>query len=240
MHRFYLKEIPKTNVIEFSDKRELHHMLNVLRINKGDDVELLDGKGGLVLGKIEEVNSKKAKLKVNQHKHFKKNSNSLNLTVACALIKREKVELIVEKLTEIGVDKIIFLETERTQVKLKHQEKLRERLEKIAISALKQCGNVFLPEIDFMDFNQLLDLRGMFDLALMPCLAYKTKPLSQVLMKSNNKSVLLAIGPVGDFSVIEIQKAIKSGFIPVSLGKNVLRTETAAILAAGCITIFSG
>ena len=177
------------------------------------------------------------------------------MTVACALPKKSKIDFIVEKLTEIGVDRIILLLTERTEVKLKDSSKKIARLKKISESTLKQSSNLFLPEITSMNFQNLLKLKQdenfdasssisinpecnrRIELALIPNLEETTQNIKDLLTGGALKNILVAIGPEGDFSKNEIELAKQAGFASVSLGRNVLKVDTAAIVTAGFIKL---
>jgi len=152
MHIFYLDEIPQGQTVKINDIKELHHMINVLRVNPNEIIEIIYGRGSMFSGVVDSINPKQAILNIKERKYFDRNNVHFSLTVACSLIKTDKMELAVENLTELGVDKIIFLETERSQLKIKEFEKKIDRLKKISIFALKQSANIFLPKIEFMIF----------------------------------------------------------------------------------------
>jgi len=237
MHRFLCEPQNITShQIEILDKEELHHLEDVLRIKVKDKVTILDGRGGEFLCKITHLDRSCVKLSIIEKRICEKD---FKLTVACALPKKSKIDFIVEKLTEIGVDKIILLETERTEVKLKDSSKKIARLKKVSEAALKQSGNLFLPEITSMNFKDFLKLKKdeNFDLALIPNLEEATQNIKDLLTSKALKNILVAIGPEGDFSKNEIDLAREAGFVSVALGENVLRVDTAAIVSAGFIKL---
>jgi len=239
MHRIYLEKIPSIQEIRLSDRDQVHHLFEVIRARIGDIVEIFDGKGNWVEAEIEEIDRREGVFKVTKRMQSEKNKKSLFLTIGCSLIKINKMELIVEKLTEIGVERIIFFETTRSQIRRKDLKNKLQRFEKIAISALKQCGNRFLPRIEFLKFQDILNMSHEFDLALMPCLKKDIDSLKDVLVKEKEKrNIILVIGPEGDFSPEEVNLATKHGFFLVTLGENILRSETAAIVCAGFIKLF--
>lgn len=223
--------------IKILDKSELHHLKDVLRLKYQDKVVVLDGNGREFVCEIKHLDKNCAKLDIIERHTFKRD---FKLTVACALPKKSKIDFIVEKLTEIGVDKIILLKTERTEVDLKDSTKKLARLTKIAESALKQSGNLFLPQISFLNFKDLLMLKqdGNYGLAIIPNLVCDTQNIKDVLEKKSAKNILVAVGPEGDFSENEIGLAKQAGFVSVSLGSAVLKVDTAAIVVAGFIKLF--
>ena len=162
------------------------------------------------------------------------------ITVACALPKKSKIDFIVEKLTEIGVERIILLKTERTEVVLKDHSKKIARLSKTAESVLKQSGNLFMPKIEFLNFKELLKSKSKeeVDLAVIANLSNDAKSFKEVIGVSTYRNILITIGPEGDFTPEENELAKKAGFICVSLGSAVLKVDTAAIVAAGFVKLF--
>jgi len=242
MHRFICQPQDITqHCIKISDKDELHHLKDVLRLKIKDRAIAMDGKGREFVCELEQFDKKQANLKIVEEHCFNRKKTPTKLSVACALPKGSKMDFIVEKLTEIGVENIILLKTQRTEVVWKDYSKKIERLKKISRSALKQSGNLFLPEIFFLDFKGLLEFKNKngFDLALMPNLCGGALNIKDILENSQAKNILAAIGPEGDFSPQEINLAKKSGFISTKLTDSVLRVDTAAIVAAGFIKLFS-
>ena len=238
MYRFYCSpQNISCRQIDILDKNELHHLKDVLRLKYQDKVTVLDGNGREFFCEIKHLDKNCAKLNIVERHTFMRD---FKLTVACALPKKSKIDSIVEKLTEIGVEKIILLKTERTEVNLKDSTRKIARLTKIAESALKQSGNLFLPQISLLNFKDLLKLKkgGDYDLAIMPNLAGNTQNIKDVLEKKSAKNILVAVGPEGDFSENEIGIAEQVGFISVNLGNTVLRVDTAAIVVAGFMKLF--
>ncbi|MDD5356152.1 MAG: RsmE family RNA methyltransferase [Candidatus Omnitrophica bacterium] len=226
--------------IKISDKDELHHLKNVLRLKIKDKIIAMDGKGREFICELEQFDKKQAKLRIVKEHCLDKDKIFPKLSVACALPKGPKVDFIVEKLTEIGAERIILLKTQRTEVIWKDYFKKLERLKKISEAALKQSGNLFLPEILLLDFKGLLEFKGKngFDLALIPNLTDDARNIKEVLENSQAKNILAAIGPEGDFSAEEIGLAEKAGFVSVRLTDSVLKVDTAAIAVASFIKIF--
>lgn len=215
-------------------------MKDVLRLKCNDEVIILDGQGSEFFCRINQLEKKCALLDIIEERSLKGGRIVSKLTVACAVPKKSKIDFIVEKLTEIGVDRIILLKTERTEINWKDHSKKIEKLNKTAEAALKQSGNLFVPKIEFLKFKDLLALKKKedFDLALIPNLSAGARSLKEILGIKSSNNILIAIGPEGDFSGTEISLAKEAGFISVSLGRAVLKVDTAAIVAASFIKLF--
>jgi len=217
---------------------------------------------------VVEIGSSSVKLEIKETRP--PNDLDIQITVACAIPKKVKMDEIVDKLTQLGVVCIIPLQTERVIVKLDKQKKLQRllRWEKIASSAVKQSQrNKFVEIKPVTDFKELIADTQDFDLKLIPTLEGERKSLRNILSSSfilchprasgdlkkmdsrfhgNDvmnvhkvvpKSIIVLIGPEGDFTPQEITLAKAAGFLPISLGKQVLRVDTAAIAAVSFIKL---
>ena len=166
----------------------------------------------------------------------------IKITVACAIPKNVKMDDIVDKLTQLGVECIIPLETERVIVRLNKQKKLErlQRWEKISISALKQSQrSKFVNIHPVVAFKDLVLAAKDFNLKLIPTLEGERRTLKEIFNNPTQKidNVLVLIGPEGDFTPEEVALARESGFLPISLGKGVLRVDTAAIAVVSFIKL---
>jgi len=216
---------------EISDEMELPaeeagHCVRVLRMKEGDRIKLTDGKGFFYDAVISAVSGKRCMVHIVE-KEIKKPLWSGHIHIAVAPTKlMERNEWFVEKAVEIGVDEITFLKTdhsERDAIKM-------ERMEKIAISAMKQSQKAQFPVMNGMiSFRNFLerDIKG--DRFIAHCESGDKVNLRDVVVSGHDALVL--IGPEGDFSSSEIEMALKAGYRPVSLGPSRLRTETAALVA---------
>ena len=202
---------------------ESWHCTKVLRFNAGDEIGLIDGKGNFYEGQLSVVNEKKCVANItfgprtqNKHPYY--------LHLAIAPTKNiDRMEWMVEKAVEIGVDEITFVRcknSERTVIK-------EDRLIKIAESAVKQSLQAFIPKINpLVNVTDILKIKS--DLKFIAhCEEETKKHLKSFDLK--NKSSLVLIGPEGDFSTEEITLAKTADFSEISLGENRLRTETAGI-----------
>lgn len=233
MHRFYIPyliEDPCT-----LGKEESWHCVKVLRLQAGNHIELSDGNGCLFKAEITEASPKACVLKIlEQHKEP---ASKWELYVAIAPTKNiARIEWLVEKLTEIGVTEFIPFISHHSERKILKTD----RLKKIAIEAMKQSNRAYLPIIhELIPYREMLksfkDFKGQK--FILHCLEKERNTFSESYKKG--ETALLLIGPEGDFSNLETEEAIGNGFIPITLGKHRLRTETAALVAACTLHAFN-
>ena len=212
---------------------DAHHLKNVLRSRIGDEIELFDGSGMVYLAKITKIEKDSIITEIISQ-HRSENEPKVKITLAQALPKGNKMDFIVEKCVELGVSKIIPMLTERTIGKAVKFE----RWQKLAKEAAEQSGRAIVPSIEpLMNFAEVLKLKAQFDLFLIPWELEKERTLKSALtiQQSNNPTILLLIGPEGGFSQKEVEAAKKAGFTSISLGKRILRTETAGMAAIAII-----
>ncbi len=232
---FYHSDLDK-DTFTLSEE-ESRHCAASLRFKEGDFLFITDGKGQIVNGRLEKASPKGCVVQVVEREKIAK-SNTFRRLIVAPPKTGERLDLILEKSTEIGIDEILFIESrysERDKINL-------ERLQKIAISAMKQSKQAFLPAlIGMLKWKQFigLSLEGTKYIAAI-LEDQSTEQLGAVLAHSSPHSAIsILIGPEGDFSEEEIQQAISIGFKPISLGKNILRTETASIYALSLINAFA-
>ena len=241
MHRFYLENVSFDNGrVLITDKDELHHMKNVLRLKKGDLFRAFNGKHQEADVVIERMGEDGVEALVKSIRESN-NAVSVKIILACAVPKKSKFEFIIEKCTELGVNEIIPLKTKRSDVVFS-KEKLtskQERFLKVAINAAKQCKRGDLPSIAPMtDLKDVLVRRDRSTLAIFPCLLDTQRHIHEVLSTLKGlKTVHIFIGPEGDFTPEEVKMAQANGCIPVSLGKTVLKVDTAAIAAVAFVRL---
>ena len=229
MHQFYAPDIETNPVLP---AEESHHAVRVLRLQAGDSVLVLDGKGKTFLATISVADSKACML--NSLELQKESTNrGYRLHIAIAPTKNmDRLEWFVEKAAEIGIDEIspIFCRFSERKV-LKN-----ERLEKILVSAMKQSIQPFLTKLNepqsIKDFLKNATADQKF---IAHCHEADKKLLSRTV--EAGKEVLILIGPEGDFSEEEVGLAMEKGFIPVSLGENRLRVETAALYSCATVAL---
>jgi len=229
MHRFFTapEQFPSIT------GGDAHQIKDVLRMKIGEAIELLTGDG--LVHKARLTNLAKDRIDCEIISSGPADSEpKIKVTLAQGLPKGRKMDLIVEKCVELGVHQIIPMLTERTVAK----EAKLERWQKIAKEASEQAKRAFIPEIKVpAKFSDVLQLKDQFALALVPWEEEDKTSLKQTLAANRSaRAILLLIGPEGGFSKVEVESAIKAGFVSVSLGKRILRTETAGFAALAAIT----
>jgi 16S rRNA (uracil1498-N3)-methyltransferase len=230
MQLFYVPNISGTEII--LDETESKHAIRVLRLQKGDQIQVVDGKGGFYLAEIADANPKKCRLTiVNSALDFGK--RNFHLHIAIAPTKNiDRFEWFLEKATEIGIDEITPLLTSHSERKTINAE----RLEKILVSAMKQSLKAYLPQLhELTTFKELIINNKTENKFIAYCDEIQKIHLKDLATKGNN--TLILIGPEGDFSPEEIKLAIENGFKVVSLGESRLRTETAGIVACHIVNL---
>jgi 16S rRNA (uracil1498-N3)-methyltransferase len=245
MNRFYIEHIEgETAVIGGSEAR---HIVNVLRKKAGDVVLLFDGleqeyEAEITGISLSEASGPSVLLKILSSTQ-KDVETGIMITLFQSLPRFKKFDFIVEKATELGVVKIVPVISERVQIphgvlKESGEVKIR-RWQKIALSAAKQCGRTVVPEISGLTgFAAALDSLAGKAVSLIPWECEPEHTLKSVLKSSDFsevRSINVFIGPEGGYSAAEISEAKGHGVIPVSLGKRILRAETAPIVTLGNI-----
>ncbi|WP_140938612.1 16S rRNA (uracil(1498)-N(3))-methyltransferase [Sphingobacterium lumbrici] len=227
MNLFYTPEIEFHHSSFLLSEEESKHAIRVLRLSAGSIIHLVDGRGGMYKTEIIEAHPKRTSLRV-IHVEENYTLSPYHLHIAVAPTKNiDRLEWFLEKATEIGLQEftpIICAHSERKEVKT-------ERLEKVAIAAMKQSLKAYLPKINpaisfakFID-SQQQDVQSIK--AIAHCVDSDKKYITNSFSKGEN--YLILIGPEGDFSEQEIQYALQAGYTPLSLGAARLRTETAAL-----------
>lgn len=232
MSRFYVPPECVTGGKIMIRGGELHHARDVMHLAAGDAIVVFDGTGKEYHGIIQKVD--KERMTVTIKKTAERKSEECRLILIQALPRSDKMDLIVEKATELGVERIIPVTTERTVVRPdKKKENLKvERWRKIALIAAKQCGRTTIPEVmPITGFEDSLKALNDPEIKIIPCLYENTKALKEVLGGRKVGSAAVFIGPEGDFTKKEVEEAKAIGAIPVSFGREILRSETAAICA---------
>lgn len=231
MHVFYTPEIAVNPELP---EEEAAHCLHVLRLTVGDEVMLTDGKGLFYKAVISAATGKRCQVKVVESIEQEPFWNG-HLHLAMAPTKNmDRIEWFAEKATEIGFNELSFLNcrfSERKVIKT-------ERIEKIVVSAVKQSLKAYKPVVnEMMDFSRFMEKDFSGQKFIAHCYEGEKPLLKDVLVPGQDALVL--IGPEGDFSMEEVQKAEAAGFRAISLGKSRLRTETAALVAVHTMNLFN-
>lgn len=230
MQLFYVPHITKNEIV--LDEAESKHAIRVLRLNAGDKVQIVDGKGGFYTAEITEPQPKKCKLIITEStREFGKRNFSLHMAIAPTK-NNDRFEWFLEKATEIGIGEITPLLCERSERKTVKPE----RLEKVLISAMKQSVKAFLPKMNPMTpLGEFLEESIASQKFIAHCNEGNKNHLKNEIIAKG--SVMVLIGPEGDFSSEEVEQAEKSGFVSVSLGNSRLRTETAGVVACHIVNL---
>ena len=231
MHRTVIPpHAVQDDMILIDDPQTVHHLVRVLRVKPGDQLECLDGQGHVYRGTI--TCCARSQLTVAIERQSKEPPARLQITLAQALIKPQRFEWVIEKATELGVVRVIPMVTSRTTIRFGSGREAHrvERWRRIAESAAAQCGRATLPAIQAPQlFRRVLEqLSGRY--ALLPTLAEESESLARALrgLEDATEAVIL-VGPEGDFSPAEVALAKRQGAHTTSLGRLTLRSETAAI-----------
>lgn len=231
MHVFYIPDIAVDGELP---EEEAGHCLRVLRLGVGDEVMLTDGKGFFYKAVITAATGKRCQVKVVETIGQAPLWNG-HLHLAMAPTKNmDRIEWFAEKATEIGFDELSFVNcrfSERKVIKT-------ERIEKIVVSAVKQSLKARKPLVnELTDFGKFIQQKFEGQKFIAHCYEGDKPLLKDVLIPGKDAVVL--IGPEGDFSPEEVQKAEAAGFRAISLGKSRLRTETAALVAVHIMNLFN-
>lgn len=229
--RFYIEHAPIGTTIEL-EKDEAHHLLHVRRVRAGDEVVLFDGSGTDFFGRVANVAKSKVVIEIIRTEQAKREPH-IQTTLAVAVLKQAGMDSLIDMATQLGVKRIIPVMTEHC-VARPHEAKT-DRWRRIAIEACKQCGRSVIPQIEpVQSYADMLDEVSRHEFASIMSLRPGTKPLIDALPAKLSKALIL-IGPEGDFTDAEISAAIAAGCAPVTLGRCVLRAETAAAAALAVI-----
>jgi len=243
MARFFLPRKQIHGQFGEIDGPELEHLRKVLRLKPGDRITVFDDTGWEHEAVIRSVAGAQGEIEIVRSYQAQRES-PLHLTLAVALTKGDKLDVVVEKATELGVQNIIPFTSAHAVPKLDERKiaARTERWRKIALSATKQCGRTRAPEIlPLMTFEELL-VSVQPEVGKLLCWERETEQsLRQAHEKLRDaKALLVAVGPEGGFSPIEAELARQHGFEQVHLGRRILRAETAAITALSLVQFLWG
>ena len=250
MRRFYLPPAACKGETLLLTDREAHHGAQVLRLQAGDEVTVLDGAGTRLLSVVKHASRKAIELSVRSREKVPR--PGFEITLFQAIVKGKTMESIVEKATELGVSRVVPLITERvvSQLDAERSDSKQAKWQLTAIESIKQCGSPWLPQIDApQTLDDILKTRARFDLAFVASLRggqhikhwlqtlwsdQLRKPafpstLNTQLSTFPPRSGCVWIGPEGDFTGAELDAIEASGAKPITLGPLVLRADTAAI-----------
>lgn len=217
---------------------ESRHAVSVMRVKVGDPIRVADGHGREFEAEVTAV--KKGRVAVRVRREAVKSEVTYRFAVAPAVLKPDRMELLIEKSCELGATAILPIVTERTIVRLdlKRWESKVDRWKRIAAEACKQCGLTTVPQIHepqlFPTFVSSMRHHGR---VLIPTLTGKGVGIVEALGQAPS-DVLVLIGPEGDFTPREVEQAVERGAVPVRFGPLVLRSETATCYALSALQFF--
>lgn len=236
-----MAQVPILYVPDVSDEEltlpeeEGRHAIKVLRSSEGDELRLVDGRGGIYRARVQRIDKKRCVVRIEDElQGF--GERPYRLTLAVAPTKNDqRFEWFLEKATEMGIDRIVPLIAARSEKKRTKPERFR----KILIAAMKQSNKAYLPELEdpvaFEEFLERIEGEGAF---IAHCYQEPQRSSLKDAYRQGEDATVL-IGPEGDFTPQEVDMAVKKGVRPISLGKAVLRTETAAVAACHTIALMN-
>lgn len=225
-HSFFFEEnLPDNNQFTLSEDTS-RHIAQVLRMKQGDVIAITNGNGRILSAEIIAIDKRKTEIKVLGEKLISPAKH--HIAIAISLIKNNnRFEWFIEKATEIGVSAIIPMICKRTE----KNHFRAERIKSIAISAMLQSGQAWLPQISSpVRIDEIVKDERHSQKFIAHCIKEEKKDLTDVVDKKSSRIIL--IGPEGDFTEEEVRGAIQQNFVPVTLGETRLRTETAGLVAA--------
>ena len=233
MHTFYVP--PNQIGPDFTkiNGSEHHHLRNVLRLITGDKIRIIDGIGNILIAEISNIQNDSTIVSIIDHQFQLKKKPEISLYQG--IPKNDKMEMILQKTTELGLTKVVPVITKRSIQKA--NENRIERWKKILISATKQCQAPWLTTLsEVHKFKECLKQLSIYDLKIILWENEEQNHIRTILQQTEDLgSIAVLVGPEGGFEEEEIKYAVEYGCKPVSLGANILRTETAAIAITAII-----
>ena len=230
MNRFYHSKSININETIIIDDFAAHHMLKVMRLKTNDQLILFNGDGSDFTGQVIRISKRRVEVSIKSKKNIKNESN-LKVILLQALTSSEKMDLIIQKTTELGISEIQPIICERSIVKIKN-EKIEKKLShwrQVSIAACEQCGRAKIPTIhkpeNIIKYLEKTESKKDTKIILSP---EATKSLNNFI-PNMKQDIKVLIGPEGDFTKQELDFSIQKGFSPIKIGPRILRTETASM-----------
>ena len=229
--RFFIESAPDGPAVQLG-RADAHHLRDVRRVKVGDEVELFDGSGTDYVGRVAALERGSVTIEIVRSEPTRREPD-VSVTLAVSVVKQQGMHRLIDMCTQLGLNRLIPMWTERSVVKAGAGKS--ERWRRIAIEACKQCGRSIVPDIEEpCAFAVALDAAGGYDVALIASMQPDARPPADAV-GAGCRSVLCLIGPEGGFTDEEEAAALEAGCIPVSLGRSILRTETAAAAAIAMV-----
>lgn len=235
MQRYFSKKDNNKFILNNDDS---YHITKVMRMNINDNIEVVDDNKCYLCKIISIENNVVAEI---EKEIIEERELELEITIAQSLVKEQKMDYILQKTTELGISEIIPLQVDRSIIKINDKkDKKTDRWQKIVKEASEQSKRHKIPKVlDPMTVNELCKIED-YDLKLLCTVRENTKNIKNILSNiKSNVRILFVVGPEGGFTQDEEDKMINNGFITVSLGNTVLRTETAGLFIMSVINYHS-
>ena len=239
MANFYITKDQIADNTALITGEEAQHISRVLRMKKGDEVTLCDGEGNFYDALLCDFEEKSVKAQILSSRKAE-TEPTVQITLYQGVPKNPKLETIVQKATEIGVVKIVPMDTNRAVAKLDKSAKV-DRLRKIAREAAKQSKRGIVPVVcDTVSFKEAVCEAAKADIAIIPYEEERQISLKKALQEKSAQTISIMIGPEGGFEKDEVLFAKENGIISVTLGKRILRTETAGLAVSAAVLYEKG
>lgn len=239
MQRYFVENKNIYNNLAIIDSNDFHHIKNVMRMNISDKLEICDYSENLYLAEIIKFNKDNVEVKLVE----KLNSNTelnTNVTIALGLTKQAKIEEVVKRITELGATGFFAVELTYSNVRLKNFKLNYSRLDKIVKEASEQSKRTKILKInESLSFKNFLDFSKSFDILVFAYEGLKDNNeqlLNDLIKTFENKNVLVLVGPEGGFTNDEVEILKQNKFIPVGLGRRILRLETAPLYILSAVS----
>lgn len=236
MHRFFADSESIKDDRIFISGDDAHHISKVLRLKEDDEIIVCDKQGTDYHCSIKMLGKDEIEAWI-----LKKEASALEppleITLYQGVPKGDKLETVIQKCVELGAVRIVPVAMKRSVAVIKDKEKKKQRMQKIALEAAKQCGRAKVPEIlTVMSFKEAISDAHENDLKILPYEAENKQKLKDILLKNKNSiKIAVFIGPEGGFDEEEIHLAKENGFKTVTLGPRIMRTETAPLACISAI-----
>lgn len=238
MHRFFLKEQNISGNVIIIEGDDVNHISKVLRLQTGDDIILCDGEGNDYYAVIKSMDKHKIGAIVTG-REASRSEPDIDVILYQGIPKSARMDIIIQKCTEMGIKRIVPVYTQRTVVRLisdNDKNKKVERWGRIAEEAAKQSGRGIIPAVEMpVCLTEAFRDASKLDMVIIPYELEESLSVKEVLCKNKVRSIGFFIGPEGGFEESEIKEAKKIGAVPVTLGRRILRTETAGVAVLTCI-----
>lgn len=230
LRRFHAPAEKFNNQTVTLDFEQTRHLRDVLRLRKAEKIQIFDGEGSEFVCEIVTIEKKETRLKIVEEISPAAPESNLNLTLAVALLKGEKFDLVVQKAVELGVTKLVPLNTKRADVRFTGAERKLERWRKIIVDATKQCGRAKLLEI-----TAPLEFEKFIKTHIGAGILFAERNGESFSTVKINQQIIAVIGSEGGWEETEIEAARKNDFQIVTFNGRILRAETAAISIAAIL-----